>query len=157
MLETIHDYARECLRKSGESELITRRLVEWLTAIAKIFAAEAELSRAPSIEQLERELDNLRAAIRAALGWPRDPLALRLTTALLRFWTMTGRHGEGLRWTAEALIQPRTRPLRSTRSASARPSSSPRSTRTSSSRSRTASERSPSSGPSTTTSGWPRS
>src|SRR5262249_39075430 len=103
MLETIHTYARECLRTSGESALVTRRHVEWLTAIAESFAAEAELSRAPSIEQIQRELDNLRAAIRAALGWPRDPLALRLTTALLGFWTMTGRHGEGLRWTAEAL------------------------------------------------------
>jgi predicted ATPase len=103
MLETIHAYARESLRKSGEGELIMRRLVEWLTEIAETFDAEAALSRAPSIEQLQYELDNLRAALRAALGWPHDPLALRLTTALLRFWTMTGRHSEGLRWTAEAL------------------------------------------------------
>src|SRR5262249_8323546 len=76
MLETIRAYALERLEASEESELITRRLVEWLTEIAEIFDAEAELSRAPSIEQLQRELDNIRAAIRAALGWPRDPLAL---------------------------------------------------------------------------------
>jgi predicted ATPase len=112
LLETIHAYARECLRKSGESELITRRLAEWVTEIAEIFDAEAERSRAPSTVQLERELDNVRAAIRAALGWPRDPLALRLTTALLQFWTMTGRHSEGLRWTSEALDRAEDLPAR---------------------------------------------
>jgi predicted ATPase/DNA-binding SARP family transcriptional activator len=103
MLETIHDYAHECLRATGEEEPITRRLVERMTAVAETFGAEAERSTAPSIEPLERELDNIRVAIRAALGWPREPLALRLTAALLPFWTMTGRHGEGLRWIAEAL------------------------------------------------------
>jgi predicted ATPase/DNA-binding SARP family transcriptional activator len=103
MLETIHDYARERLQANKEEETITRRLVEWLVEVAEVLGAEAELSKAPSIEPIEVELDNFRAAIRAALGWPRDPLALRLPAALLWFWTMSGRHDEGLRWTAEAL------------------------------------------------------
>jgi tetratricopeptide (TPR) repeat protein len=103
MLETIHDYARECLRESGEYTAITRRLVDRLTGIALEFDAEAELSKAPAIEPIESELDNFRAGISAALGWPGDPHALRLTAALLWFWTMSGRHGEGLRWAIEAL------------------------------------------------------
>ena len=112
MLETIHFFARERLQASGETEPILRRLVEWLTTAAETFAAEAEAGMAPSIAPLERELDNLRTAMRTALGWPEEPVALRLAVALLPFWTMTGRHSEGLRWTAEALDRTEHRPVR---------------------------------------------
>jgi predicted ATPase/DNA-binding SARP family transcriptional activator len=103
MLETIHDYARDRLQASGESETISRRLVEWAIAVAESFSTEAELGKDPPLAPLQRELDNFREAIRAALAWPQDPLMLRLTAALPLFWTMTGRHGEGVRWTAAAL------------------------------------------------------
>jgi len=103
MLETIHDYARERLDGSGEKDAITRRLVEHLVALVEVFDAEAEEGQALSVVPLEQELDNVRVALRAALSWKQEPLALRLTTALLAFWVMTGRHREGLRWTVEAL------------------------------------------------------
>ncbi len=103
MLETIHDYARERLEASGETERISRRLVERLITVAESFGAAAERGEVPSLVPLERELDNFRAGIRAALTWPGDPLALRLTAALLSFWTVSGRHAEGLRWAVAAL------------------------------------------------------
>jgi predicted ATPase/DNA-binding SARP family transcriptional activator len=103
MLETIHDYALGRFESSDESEQLSRRLAEYLIAMGETFSAEAEVVGVPSRGELERELDNLRAAIRAALAWPRDPLALRLTSAFLAFWMMTGRVSEGLRWTSEAL------------------------------------------------------
>ena len=103
MLETIREYARERLRTSGDADAITRRLGERLAEAGEAFAAEYEPGQAPPMASLERELDNIRASIRAALDSTNDPMALRLTVALVWFWTVSGRYAEGLRWTLEAL------------------------------------------------------
>jgi predicted ATPase/DNA-binding SARP family transcriptional activator len=103
MLETIHEYARERLEARGEGEAVTRRFVEWLTEAAETFSRQYVAGESPPVASLERELDNIRAALRAALDWRDDPLAPRLTASLLWFWTTCGRYSEGLRWTAEAL------------------------------------------------------
>ena len=103
MLETIHDYARERLAESGETRYLVHRLGEWLLEVADSFAAERELGQTGSLARLEVELDNIRSTIGAALDWPDDPLALRLSKALGWFWSASGRHGEGLRWATEAL------------------------------------------------------
>jgi hypothetical protein len=55
------------------------------------------------LARLEREHDNLRAALRcyAAVGEPE--LALRLASALWRFWIVRGHVHEGSRWLDGAL------------------------------------------------------
>jgi tetratricopeptide (TPR) repeat protein len=103
MLETIHEYAVERLLESGEDEVINRRLLDQLYHAAGRFADERELGHIGPLAELERELDNIRAAMRAGLEWPNDPHALRLVAALRLYWTASGRYAEGLRWTAEAL------------------------------------------------------
>jgi tetratricopeptide (TPR) repeat protein len=103
MLETIREFARERLRASEETDPTTRRLAELLTAAAETFDAQADRGETPAIGPLERELDNIRATLLAALVWRDDPLALRLVTALHWFWMTSGRYGEGLRWAREAL------------------------------------------------------
>ena len=157
MLETIHDYARECLEASGETERISRRLVERLIIVSEGFGTAAERGEVPSLVPLEHELDNFRAAIRAALTWSGDPLALRLTAALLSFWTVSGRHAEGLRWAVAALDGSRGCPSTSVRTVFGRQRNWRRSTQTSNGRSRSASWPFPISGPSRTTFAWPMS
>ena len=105
MLLTIREYARECLLASEEADSIARRLAEMLCDVAEEFASERRRGRAVPVSRLEAELENIRVAIRAALAWPHDPLALHLTVALSSFWRFSGRQAEGLRWTVLALEQ----------------------------------------------------
>jgi predicted ATPase/DNA-binding SARP family transcriptional activator len=105
MLETIREYAREQLEASGEADSIMRALAVWLLAEAETFAEERRQGLFSPLVRLESELENIRAALRSALGWTGDPLALRLVTALTWFWRTSGRQAEGLRWTVEALDQ----------------------------------------------------
>jgi tetratricopeptide (TPR) repeat protein len=57
----------------------------------------------PWLEQLEREHDNLRAALRWACESARPAMALRLATALERFWVIRGHRTEGLAFLEQAL------------------------------------------------------
>src|SRR5215204_4636370 len=82
MLETIHEYARERLKASGESEETRRLHAEYFLALAE--EAEPELSGADQLaclERLEAEHDNMRAAL--AWSLEKEPeTALRLAGAL---------------------------------------------------------------------------
>jgi predicted ATPase/DNA-binding SARP family transcriptional activator/class 3 adenylate cyclase len=102
LLQTIREYAAERLDAAGETENVTRRLAEALARDAGIFTAACDLGETPPIAPLEAELDNIRATIRAALGW-QDTAALDLAVALRWFWTASGRYAEGRRWTVDAL------------------------------------------------------
>src|SRR4029077_1010027 len=68
----------------------------------KLRGAEAFV---PEARELELELDNIRAALGYALDHQATDEALRLATALLSFWTYSGRQDEGLRWLEEGLTQ----------------------------------------------------
>jgi tetratricopeptide (TPR) repeat protein len=103
MLETIREYARERLVAIGEDETVEEKLADELLLAAETFAVERERGGLMHLEHLDAELDNIRAAMRAAIGRPDDPVALRFAAALARFWTSSGRPREGLSWTAQAL------------------------------------------------------
>jgi predicted ATPase len=98
MLETIHEYARERLKASGEAEEIRRLHAEYFLALAE--EAEPELSGADQLaylERLEAEHDNMRAALTWSLE--NEPeTALRLARALARFWEKRSYFAEGSRW-----------------------------------------------------------
>src|SRR5437867_1071258 len=104
MLETIREYALERLAESGEVETLHGRHAQYFLRMAE--AAEPEL-RGPQqvlwLETLEREHDNLRAALRWALDRREVETALRLAAALPRFWFGHGYLSEGRRWLNEAL------------------------------------------------------
>jgi len=90
MLETIREYAAERLAESGEMDAIRNRHADVFLALAE--EAEPELTRNAQtwLDRLDREHDN----IRAAMGWYVDhrqaELALRFGAAIWRFWQMRG-------------------------------------------------------------------
>jgi predicted ATPase/serine/threonine protein kinase/DNA-binding CsgD family transcriptional regulator len=98
MLETIREYGLEVLAASGEEEATRQAHATYYLTLAE--QAEQELvgpQQTLWLEQLERELDNLRAAMRWMLeqvGAGKE-MALRLSGALWNFWWSRGYWSEG--------------------------------------------------------------
>jgi non-specific serine/threonine protein kinase len=107
MLATIRDYARERLLASGEAEAVAERHARHFLELAE--QVERDLDdggeRAPLLDRLTEEHDNLRTA----LGWAHEAgtpeLALRLAASLRLFWNLRGHLGEGRTWLAGALAR----------------------------------------------------
>ena len=106
MLEPVRQYALDKLEESDEAEEARRRHAEFFLALAE--DAEPRLRGAEDVEwleRLEREHDNLRAALSWALERGEVELALRLAGALWTFWHAHGHSGEGRKWLEEALAK----------------------------------------------------
>jgi predicted ATPase/DNA-binding CsgD family transcriptional regulator/Tfp pilus assembly protein PilF len=106
MLETIREFGLETLATGGGEEAVRQDHADWCLDLAE--RAEVELigpAQATWLDRLEREHDNLRAALTWALaGDPgRVDLALRLGAALWRFWWVRGYTSEGRSWLERAL------------------------------------------------------
>ena len=100
----MRQYGRDRLEEAGETTDVRRRQRDWYLRLAehvepKLDGREKEIW----LERLERENDNLRAA----LDWSfehRDADALmRLAKSLNRFWEIRGYWREGLQWLEAAL------------------------------------------------------
>ena len=104
MLETIRAFALEQLGACGEREEAGQRFRDYFLQLAE--EAEPNLigpDQAVGLERLEREHDNLRAALRWCIDRGAAEEGLRLAGALWRFW-FTRRHlVEGSRWVDECL------------------------------------------------------
>jgi predicted ATPase/transcriptional regulator with XRE-family HTH domain len=110
MLETIREFALERLTESGEEPVTRDRHARYFRDLAegtgprifRIFAIGDPIQ----LGMIEREHDNLRAA----LGWSRDTgdhdTLLRLVGALTLFWFYRGYLNEGQRWLEQALKTP---------------------------------------------------
>jgi predicted ATPase len=103
LLETVRQYALERLGEAGERSALQRRHRDWYLALAESDPTPAgELPAQTTLRGLDRERDNLRAALGSALL--ADPqAALRLAVALWRFWLMRGYLAEGYRWLTATL------------------------------------------------------
>jgi predicted ATPase/class 3 adenylate cyclase len=91
MLETIREYATERLAASGEEPQIRRRHADHVLALVE--EARPQLTREHQgawIERLEREHDNLRAALDYAEEAGEAELAVRIAAAVWRFWQQRG-------------------------------------------------------------------
>ena len=89
--ETIRQFAYERLQARGETDEIRRRHAEAFLDLAR--AAAAELSGADQrrwVERLEREHDNMRAALNWATEAPAPQIAVGLAFSLWRFWQKRG-------------------------------------------------------------------
>lgn len=110
MLETIREFALERLQASGEMAAVQQCHATYFLRLAE--TAEPELLRSQQIlwlDRLEREHDNLRAALDWSLA--NEPeTALRLAAALARFWARRTHLQEGRRWMERALAQPAVSP-----------------------------------------------
>jgi predicted ATPase/class 3 adenylate cyclase len=107
MLETIREYALDKLAANGESQLIRQQHAYVFLAFAEDAQPETHRAhRATWFDRLEREHDNLRAA----LGWFLEAGQLEpglwLAGMLLEFWTVRGYFSEGRRWLEQLLAQP---------------------------------------------------
>ncbi|WP_297698316.1 LuxR family transcriptional regulator [Mycobacterium sp.] len=103
LLETVRQYAQEKLKESREGDAVRARHRDHYTALAKTLDATAGADREQRIEQVEAEIDNLRAAF----AWSREnsdsELALTLASSLQPLWLTRGRIQEGLNWLDAAL------------------------------------------------------
>jgi predicted ATPase/DNA-binding XRE family transcriptional regulator len=107
MLEPVRQYAAARLTESGEEEGIRQRHAAHLLALARDAAARlAGPTQNIWLDRLEREHDNLRAALRWAVDRQNSGLGLRLVGALWPFWRVRGHHQEGRRWAAIFLDLP---------------------------------------------------
>jgi predicted ATPase/class 3 adenylate cyclase len=104
MLETICEYGLEVLEALGEGDAARGAHAGYFLQLAE--EAEPEL-KGPLLvawlDRLEREHDNLRAALQWAVEQGRGEIALRLGIALERFWVVRGLRNEGRAFLERAL------------------------------------------------------
>ena len=104
MLEVIREYAHERLRETEEEERTVERHAVWFLDLAERAAPMLTgMERGPWLDQLQREVDNLRTALRWALDHGRIELGMRLAAALWRFWQTRAHMSEGRQILAELL------------------------------------------------------
>jgi predicted ATPase/class 3 adenylate cyclase len=97
MLETIREYAVEQLEESGEAERLRRRHAEYFLELAEETEPLAREVDPATLDRLEEEADNLRAALDWLEGSGETQLVLRLAAALDDFWGVKGYLAEGRR------------------------------------------------------------
>jgi predicted ATPase/class 3 adenylate cyclase len=104
LLETIRQYAREHTVQSGEEAELRARHRDWYLEFAERTEPEL-LGSAPegALALLEREHDNLRAALASIQAPDEADQGLRLVGALWRFWAMRGYLAEGREQMARVL------------------------------------------------------
>jgi predicted ATPase/DNA-binding CsgD family transcriptional regulator len=97
LLETVRQYAWEALSESGEAESLQSQHAAFYVALAEE-AATYFLSPVQTIwmQRLDREHDNLRAALRYTLDVGDSSTSLRMAGALGWFWILRGNRSEGL-------------------------------------------------------------
>jgi predicted ATPase/DNA-binding response OmpR family regulator/Tfp pilus assembly protein PilF len=106
MLETIREYAWEQLEQRGERDLMRRRHAQHYIALAE--QAVTQLSGPDQrqwLDRLEREHDNIRAALTWTYEQGEAENCLRLASALWHFWHVHGHLREGHQWLTAALGQ----------------------------------------------------
>lgn len=103
MLETIRSYNRIQLRKRGAYGDAVARHAAWvLNVVGAARDALRSNTQGAALAQLERELDNIRAALREALALEPSALALQIAGMLGPFW-FAHHPSEGRRWLEQAL------------------------------------------------------
>jgi non-specific serine/threonine protein kinase len=100
MLETIREYAQEKLAETGEGAALGPLHAERFLALAEEAATHLTgQEQASWLARLEEEQPNMRAALEFSCGPAGSPpVALRLATALYRFWGVRGHLTEGRQW-----------------------------------------------------------
>jgi predicted ATPase len=104
MLETLREYSASRVEPEEEHELAARHF-NYFLSLAE--GTSEEVARGQSIERLELEQDNLRAA----LGWSlsdeadaaRTEAGARLVIALRPLWNLRSRYAEALAWSEKVL------------------------------------------------------
>jgi ATP/maltotriose-dependent transcriptional regulator MalT len=109
LLESVKAYAAERLEHAGREAIMRRRHAVYFVELAE--SAEPELRRADQaswLDRLDRDHDNLRAAVDWCIAHHESQLGLRLGAALARFWYVRGYLNEGLGRLERLLAMPST-------------------------------------------------
>lgn len=107
ILATIREFALQNMRQASDAVSVRRRHQEYFLELAEEFnareraAGPRELS-VPSLERLEQELPNLRAALAGFLEDEQADEVLRLGAALSRFWLDGAHYHDALQWLERA-------------------------------------------------------
>ena len=110
MLETIREYARERLHASGAADEPARRHADFFLELAEEVDRTVRaggVDPVPLLDRIEREHDNLRAALDHLHGQDDVARELRLASALQYFWVVRGHHSEGRARLDQALSRER--------------------------------------------------
>ena len=107
MLETIREFAREQgIARGGREELLGRH-ADLFVELAEAWAGHVMASdKRATLDRIEQDKDNLRAAMGWAIDTGAAGIAMRLGSALWRFWQMRGYLQEGLERLEQALALP---------------------------------------------------
>ena len=104
MLATIREFAHECLVTRGESIAMERRFADFYLALAE--EAESKLTgreQGDWLARLDREHNNLQAALQWAIENEEVHLSLRFASSLWYFWYIRGHWTEGRLWLTRVL------------------------------------------------------
>ncbi|GAA3938273.1 hypothetical protein GCM10022244_53350 [Streptomyces gulbargensis] len=106
LLETIHEYAAERAAETPEL-LAAAEAAHTAHVTGLVEEAEPKLrsrEQLPWIDRIERDLDNIRAALhRTLVTDPDEPAALRLVFAMGWFWWLRNYRAEAQTWVARAV------------------------------------------------------
>jgi predicted ATPase len=104
LLETVREYAQQRLRESGEEATVRERHYEFYARLASEAAGQLSgLEQTTWLGRLDRERDNLRAALEWSLAEECPERALRLAGALAGYWVERRHLEEGRRRLAAVL------------------------------------------------------
>jgi predicted ATPase/DNA-binding CsgD family transcriptional regulator len=98
-LETIREYGLECLREHGETMNLQQAHARYYLALVE--QAESGLKGERQLQwlaYLEREQENIRAALQWLIEHEETELALRGFSSLAHYWVVQGHLTEGRRW-----------------------------------------------------------
>jgi predicted ATPase/DNA-binding SARP family transcriptional activator len=107
MLETVRRFALRRLDRRADAETVRRRHYDHFLALAEGAMPEVRRSQAPELlADLDRELDNFRAALSWAIDRSDATSALRLSELLSLYWGARALRREGAQWLRRALELP---------------------------------------------------
>ena len=107
MLDTVREYAAECLRSDGGYAAAMSRLAAYVTQLSQdAGAALAGPEGRDWAPRVDTELDTLRAVLRWAIDADDAELAVRVTAPLSRYWWSRGLLGEMLGFAEQAAQLP---------------------------------------------------
>ncbi|PYC77834.1 AfsR family transcriptional regulator [Streptomyces tateyamensis] len=98
MLETIHEYAAERLAEAGDQGTRLRHLTAFRELVRDSAQHVHSSRQLHLLTVLEREQDNVRAALRHAVADGREPDALALLLGMAWFWMLRDYRAEAADW-----------------------------------------------------------
>ncbi len=104
MLETIREFALECLHSSGETGITSQTHAQYYQTLVEESAPPVfDPAKMEWFDKLEQEHDNLRAALHWFIEKQNSKKALTLSGMLVRFWGVRGYMQEARQWLERAL------------------------------------------------------